>query len=118
MSGQETVRKLTPLPCPVILMASDGSVALAVKAMKAGAADFIEKPRGRSAAARNRWRLGRRPQSPPMTRRKFQAEARLANLSPRGRDVLRGLLAGKLNNLIARDLGISPRKVEVHKAGS
>ena len=47
---------------------------------------------------------------------KREAEARLVDLSPRERDVLRGLVAGKINKVIAHDLGISPRTVEVYRA--
>ena len=45
-----------------------------------------------------------------------EAEARLADLSPRERDVLQGLVAGKINKVIAHDLSISPRTVEVYRA--
>ncbi len=119
MNGIELVRKLRNdgAPCPVILITGHGDVALAVEAMKAGAADFIEKPFDDAAlldairAALN---------SPLATAAdgsaRKDAEARLAELSPRERDVLRGLVAGKINKVIAHELGISPRTVEVYRA--
>ncbi|MGY3443403.1 response regulator FixJ [Bradyrhizobium sp. USDA 4473] len=119
MSGLELVRKLKAdrIDCPVVLITGHGDVSLAVEAMKAGAIDFIEKPfedevllRAINAA------LEARPVKPAGDAAKLQAEARLAELSSRERDVLRGLLAGKINKVIAHDLGISPRTVEVYRA--
>lgn len=116
MNGLELVRKLKAdgLSCPVIAITGHGDVALAVEAMKAGAADFIEKPFDddallsaiRSAlAAEGAVQAGRQ-----------DANDRLAGLSPRERDVLQGLVSGKINKVIAHDLGISPRTVEVYRA--
>jgi two-component system, LuxR family, response regulator FixJ len=119
ITGIELVRKLKSAgnAWPIILITGHGDVALAVEAMKAGAADFIEKPfddatlLGAIQAA-----LEIRPATPGEGNAKSEAEARLADLSPRERDVLRGLVAGKINKVIAHDLGISPRTVEVYRA--
>jgi two-component system response regulator FixJ len=119
MTGLELVRKLRSnnAACPVILMTGHGDVALAVEAMKAGAADFIEKPFDDEVLLRAiRDALESRPGRPADDAARHQAEARLADLSPRERDVLRGLLAGKINKVIAHDLSISPRTVEVYRA--
>ncbi|MFB9262369.1 response regulator FixJ [Bradyrhizobium erythrophlei] len=119
MSGLELVRKLKAdaVACPIILMTGHGDVALAVEAMKAGAVDFIEKPFEDEVLLRAiRGALESQPAKPADAAAKHQAEARLADLSPRERDVLRGLLAGKINKVIAHDLGISPRTVEVYRA--
>jgi two-component system response regulator FixJ len=119
MSGVELVRKLkaSGSTCPVILITGHGDVALAVEAMKAGAADFIEKPFDDEAllgAIRSALEV-RSAELEDSSARK-EAEARLADLSPRERDVLQGLVAGKINKVIAHDLSISPRTVEVYRA--
>ncbi len=103
---------------PVIVMTGHADVALAVAAMKAGAADFIEKPFsdevlfGAIQSALERYdRPGQLDSEAVAT-----ARARLATLSDREKQVLGGLLAGHPNKTIAYDLGISPRTVEVHRA--
>jgi two-component system response regulator FixJ len=87
-----------------------------VQAMKAGAVDFLEKPfddetllNGIEAALA---RAGRRVGD----REAVEAAQRIATLSPREREVLDGLVAGRPNKVIAFDLGISVRTVEVHRA--
>ena len=119
MNGIELVRKLRSeaAACPVILITGHGDVALAVEAMKAGASDFIEKPFDDSALLEAiRSALSSRPAATGAGSARKEAEARLAELSPRERDVLRGLVAGKINKVIAHDLNISPRTVEVYRA--
>jgi len=119
MNGIELVRELKRkgTACPVILITGHGDVALAVEAMKAGAVDFIEKPFddavliGAIRAALDAHSSG---QGDSVARK--EAEARLADLSPRERDVLQGLVAGKINKVIAHELNISPRTVEVYRA--
>ncbi|MFB6452116.1 response regulator FixJ [Bradyrhizobium tunisiense] len=119
MSGIELVRKLKRqgTSSAVILITGHGDVALAVEAMKAGAADFIEKPFDDAALlGAIRSALEARPAAGSESSAKMEAEARLADLSPRERDVLQGLVAGKINKVIAHDLSISPRTVEVYRA--
>jgi two-component system response regulator FixJ len=119
MNGIELVRKLKSdgSACPVILVTGHGDVALAVEAMKAGAADFIEKPFDDAILlGAIRTALEARPATQGDSAAKQEAEARLAVLSPRERDVLQGLVAGKINKVIAHDLSISPRTVEVYRA--
>ena len=119
MNGIELVLKLKSKgsACPVILVTGHGDVALAVEAMKAGAADFIEKPFDDAVLlGAIRSALDARPAIQGDSSAKTEAEARLAELSPRERDVLRGLVAGKINKVIAHDLSISPRTVEVYRA--
>jgi len=85
--------------------------------MKAGAADFIEKPfDDASLLGAIRAALEARPAGESDNSAKKEAEARLAELSPRERDVLQGLVAGKINKVIAHELSISPRTVEVYRA--
>jgi two-component system response regulator FixJ len=119
LNGIELVRQLKSkgATCPVILITGHGDVALAVEAMKAGAADFIEKPFDDEALlGAIRAALEAHSAVEGDNAAKKEAEARLAELSPRERDVLRGLVAGKINKVIAHDLGISPRTVEVYRA--
>jgi two-component system, LuxR family, response regulator FixJ len=119
MNGIELVRRLRGdgKGCPVILITGHGDVALAVEAMKAGASDFIEKPFDDTALLEAiRTALDSRSAVITEGSVRKEAEARLADLSPRERDVLRGLVAGKINKVIAHDLGISPRTVEVYRA--
>ena len=119
LNGIELVRKLKGegSSCPVILITGHGDVALAVEAMKAGAVDFIEKPFDDAALlGAIRSALDALPEDQTGSSAKKEAEARLAELSPRERDVLQGLVAGKINKVIAHDLSISPRTVEVYRA--
>ncbi|HXW42432.1 MAG TPA: response regulator FixJ [Xanthobacteraceae bacterium] len=119
MSGIELLRRLKELKiaAPVIVITGHGDVSLAVEAMKIGAIDFLEKPFDdevllASVAAALRQHGGD-------TRRQVEQaeiEKRLATLSPRERDVLGGLVAGRANKQIAFDLGISPRTVEIYRA--
>ena len=119
MSGVELVRKLRSegVPCPVILITGHGDVALAVEAMKAGAIDFIEKPFDDAVLlGAIRSALEARTENQGDSAARTEAQARLAELSPRERDVLQGLVAGKINKVIAHELSISPRTVEVYRA--
>ena len=102
---------------PVAMMTGFGEVAIAVKAMKAGAVDFLEKPLDESELLTILTRL--LPQSRAslqLNEQKEQAAARLGRLTERERDVFKGLVIGKTNKGIALDLGISPRTVEIHRA--
>lgn len=102
---------------PVIIMTGHGDVALAVKAMKAGAVDFIEKPFDKGALLGSLDEAYRRLTRKGATDDRMRdAEVRLQALTPRERDVLNGLAQGLPNKTIAYDLGISPRTVEIHRA--
>ena len=99
---------------PVIVMTAHGDVPNAVLAMKAGAADFIEKPfRARDFLAVI-GAISAPPASAPAA--EDSAAARIASLSPREREVLDLLVLGKANKQIARELGLSHRTVEAHRA--
>ncbi|MBR0902733.1 response regulator transcription factor [Bradyrhizobium liaoningense] len=101
---------------PVIVVTAQGDVQTAVRAMKAGAVDFIEKPYSDEAliaaiesALKTSTEKGRTDD--------IAAAAALINtLSPRERQVLEALVAGQPNKVIAFDLGISVRTVEVHRS--
>lgn len=102
---------------PVIVMTGHGDVPIAVRAMKAGAVDFIEKPftddallesvhRALAIAAK----VDRESVEVSETKRRF------GTLTARECDVFEGMVAGRPNKVIAHDLGISPRTVEIHRA--
>ena len=102
---------------PVIIMTGHGDVALAVKAMKAGAVDFIEKPFEKDALLASLEEGYRRLSQKEATHdRARDAAVRLHALTARERDVLDGLAQGLPNKVIAYNLGISPRTVEIHRA--
>jgi two-component system response regulator FixJ len=116
MDGLELLQRLKARAFgrPIIVMTAHGDVCMAVQAMKAGAADFVEKPfHARDLLASVRALL-RQPQ--PLAAKVPGAAARLALLSPREREVLDRLVAGKQNKQIARELELSPRTVEAHRA--
>jgi two-component system response regulator FixJ len=102
---------------PVVIMTGHGDVALAVRAMKAGAVDFVEKPFAKEtliAALDEGFRRLSRHEATGVRAR--DAAVRLQALTPREREVLDGLAQGLPNKTIAYDLGISPRTVEIHRA--
>jgi two-component system response regulator FixJ len=119
MDGLEVQQALqqSGVNLPVIIMTGHGDVTLAVRAMKAGAVDFIEKPFEKDALLvsldEGYRRLTRRGATNDRAR---DAAVRLQALTPRERDVLDGLAQGLPNKTIAYDLGISPRTVEIHRA--
>ena len=119
MDGLELQRQLQTLKValPVIVITGHGDIALAVQAMKAGAVDFIEKPFDDEVLlAAIRAALASHVQDIERDSRIAEVQQRLESLSDRERDVLEGLVAGKPNKIIAYDLGISARTVEVYRA--
>jgi two-component system response regulator FixJ len=119
MTGLELVGKLKKagVSDPVIMITGHGDVPLAVEAMKAGVGDFLEKPFDdqqllsavRTALDRGRGILA-------VEGEKREIAERIAALSGREREVLDGLVDGKPNKIIAFDLGISARTVEIYRA--
>ncbi|MBI3198654.1 MAG: response regulator transcription factor FixJ [Rhodospirillales bacterium] len=119
MDGLELQRQLGMLKValPVIVITGHGDIALAVQAMKAGAVDFIEKPFDDEVLlSAIRAALASHVQDIERDSRIAEVQQRLESLSDRERDVLKGLVAGKPNKIIAYDLGISARTVEVYRA--
>lgn len=119
MSGPELQEELNRRGAiiPVIFVTGHGDVPMAVEAMQHGAVDFLQKPfsdkeltdriqRALAADRRNRDLLGE----------KEQIRARLAMLTRRERQVLELVTRGKSNKVIAGDLGVSQRTVEIHRA--
>ena len=102
---------------PIVIMTGHGDISLAVRAMKAGAVDFVEKPFDTDVLLSSLGEAFRRLSSKAATgERKKDAEVRLQSLTGREMDVLNGLAQGLPNKTIAYDLGISPRTVEIHRA--
>ena len=119
MDGLEVQAELNNrgVTMPVIVLTGHGDINTAVTAMKAGATDFIEKPFEKSvlfeAIERALRRLERGSEAAAS---EHEAKVRIAALTQREQDVLRGLVRGHPNKTIAYDLDISPRTVEVHRA--
>jgi two-component system response regulator FixJ len=119
MSGLQLQEEIARagLGLPVIVLTGHGDVGLAVQAMKAGAVDFIEKPFDGEillGSVERALEVGRR-----LRGRAAQTEGArraLAALTARERDVLEHLVRGQPNKVVAYELGISPRTVEIHRA--
>jgi two-component system, LuxR family, response regulator FixJ len=102
---------------PVIIVTGHGDVPLAVRAMKAGAVDFIEKPFDDELlleSIRRALALGKESRGQASLAQ--TAASRIALLTDRERQVLERLIAGQQNKAIAYELDISPRTVEIHRA--
>lgn len=119
MSGIDLLRHLQRVDkqLPVIVVTGHSDVPLAVEALKAGAFDFIEKPfeddriiTAVCSALEFRTQARRQEES------RTAALGRLETLTSRERQVFEGLIAGQPNKIIAHQLGISPRTVEIYRA--
>jgi two-component system response regulator FixJ len=105
------------LSLPIIVITAHADVPLAVRAMKLGAVDLIEKPfRPDTLVSVVRDALDRERDGASRSSTRAESQARLAALSPRESEVLFRLIDGQSNKVIAQELGISPRTVEVHRA--
>ena len=105
------------MPDPVIVITGHADVPLALEAMKAGVADFIEKPFSDDAIlGAVRAALARDSDRNQAQAERDQILAKLETLSQREREVLDGLVEGHANKVIAFDLDISARTVEVYRA--
>jgi two-component system response regulator FixJ len=119
MRGLDLVRRLKErgVTLPVVVITGHGDVPLAVEAMRAGVVDFIEKPFDDEALIKAiRMALDSQTQADAQRAEKQRFEQMLQTLSTREREVLRGVVAGKMNKVIAYELGISTRTVEVYRA--
>jgi len=119
VDGIELQRRLADagISFPVIVMTGHGDIALAVEAMKAGAVDFIEKPFDDDVLiAAIKTALARRAGDRERNARAAEVRDRMKLLSERERQVMEGLVAGKPNKIIAYELGISARTVEIYRA--
>jgi two-component system response regulator FixJ len=99
---------------PVIMVTGHGDVPLAVRAMRAGAADFVEKP-FEKARLLQCIEQAIKSAAPAVIETDPNLTARFAKLTPREMDVMRQLVIGHPNKIIAANLGLSPRTVEIHR---
>ena len=102
---------------PAIFISGHGDIPMAVRAVQAGALDFLEKPFRDEVLlekVNNGLELDRHARESHSER--LAVEKRLEELTPREREVMEGMLQGKLNKIIASDLDVSVRTVEVHRA--
>ena len=112
---QEELRR-RGVPPPIIIMTGHAEVPMAVRALKGGAIDFIQKPFSDQALLeriRQAIDLDRRTREVRMECTQFAAL--LTFLTPREREVMDLVIAGKPNKIIASDLAISPKTVEIHR---
>jgi len=119
MSGVELLvaMKRAALSVPVLVMTAYADVPLALKIMREGAVDLLEKPFNDAtllSAVQKALSQGAGQRARESEIRAIRN--RLETLTPREKDVLKGLLAGHLNKVIAHDLGIGVRTVETHRA--
>ncbi len=117
-SGLDVLVKLDRSPKFVpIVLTGQGNVGLAVQAMKAGALDFIEKPYEAEFLLKViDQAFSKLEEDGEAAARTATAESKIAKLSPRETDVLKGLIEGRSNKIIAYELDISPRTVEIYRA--
>jgi len=119
MSGLELQREMKRRNArlPVIVITGHGDIPMAVAALKAGAADFLEKPFDADALLGSIAEAARREASNLGDASDLAAvEARLAELTPREREVMALVIAGLSNKVIAHRLQIAVRTVEIHRA--
>jgi len=117
-SGLDLQQRLTTAenPLPIVFLTGHGDVPKTVRAMKAGAVDFLTKPVEApvllDAVARA---IARDAENRVIRARQHEARARYSRLTPRERDVFAHLISGQLNKQIGYDLGISERTTKIHR---
>jgi two-component system response regulator FixJ len=119
MSGIDLLKRLRQMKdtVPVIVITGHGDVPLAVEAMKYGASDFLEKPfDDELLLSAVRSALSNQAIEHKHQALRSSVEQRIARLTVRERQVLDGLVAGHPNKIIAFDLKISPRTIEIYRA--
>ena len=119
ISGLELQEKLRQrnISIPVIIMTGYGEVAVAVEAMKKNAMEFLEKPiNGQVLLDRIQKAIAKDARIRQEQAAQKTVASRLALLTPRERQVMDLVIVGKLNKVIARELGISPKTVEFHRS--
>ena len=119
MSGVELIGRLKALGVrdPVVVITGHADVPMAIQAMKAGVADFLEKPfQDDAILGAIRTALARQSGREEADAEREAIQARIATLSQRESEVMEGLIEGHANKVIAFDLSISARTVEVYRA--
>lgn len=118
MSGLELQRHLKEhnVPMPIIIITGHGDVPIAIRALKDGAVEFLEKPFSKQLLLEHiRAALERDAERRREAERQFEIQTRLAALSGREREVMELVVAGKASKQIAVELGISKKTVDVHR---
>jgi FixJ family two-component response regulator len=119
MSGLDLQAELAArrVPTPVIIITAYGDVPTAVRALRGGAVDYIQKPFSDQLLLDRIWQAIERDRDARRTETvRATVSQRLARLTPRESEVMRGLIAGKTSKEIAEDLRLSVRTVEAHRA--
>ncbi len=119
MSGPELQEQLRAnnINIPIIIITGHGDVPTAVRTMKAGAIDVLEKPFSDDLLLERVYQaLGRDAATRAEQAEREKVAKRIARLTPREREVMGAIVQGKLNKVIAADLGLSTRTVEIHRA--
>ncbi len=119
LSGLDLQEKLIEqgVDLPIIFVTGHGDVQMAVRAIKGGAVDFLEKPFSDQALLdRIQQSIARHRELREDSAMRHDIDHRLASLSRRERDVFQRVVNGMSNREIAEELGLSPKTVEVHRA--
>lgn len=119
LSGFDLQAELTArgVQMPIIMMTGHAEVPMAVRAMRAGAIDFVQKPvDGQQLLERIQQAIETDRRDRRLATERAQVRAKLARLTPRQRAVLDGLIEGKPSKIIASELGLSPKTVDVHRS--
>lgn len=119
MSGLEVQQQLNRTGCmlPVIFITGHGDIPMAVQAMKAGAFEFIQKPfRDQDLLDQINHALRSDAENRRNVARRAEVLRRMQSLTPREREVMNLVVDGGANKVIAIDLGLSERTVEIHRA--
>jgi FixJ family two-component response regulator len=119
MSGLELQKELIRrrIPLPVIFITGHGDVQMAVETLQLGAFDFLQKPfRDDDLLERIRRALAQEAADREVNRQREVVKERIASLTPREMEIARKLIDGQANKVIAADLDISQRTVELHRA--
>jgi FixJ family two-component response regulator len=113
----QTLLQETGHPVPIVFLTGHGDIPMSVRAIKAGAADFLAKPVDEAtllAAVADAVALYRQNRS--VIEEKEQIRRRIASLTPRELDVMRCIITGAANKQIASDLGIAEKTVKIHRS--
>jgi len=119
MSGLDLQAKLAEMGQhpPIIMISGHGEIPNAVQAVQSGAVDFLQKPvSDQLLLDRIRQALRLDTENRKSFNERHELETRYTTLTPREREVMQGVIAGKLNKIIADELSVSTRTVEIHRA--
>jgi len=115
MSGLELLEALDPLSFPFLVLSEMGEATSALRAIKLGASDFLEKPFSGADLDKALQKLTPHKAAQPSDK-EHDADRRLASLTPREKEVALRMYQGDSNKVVARHIGCSPRTVEVHRS--